>query len=109
MHRAKDLIGKSVVSADNGEKLGTVADLLLDDSGHQLLGLVVRHGWLKGEQVLPASAVQTLGRDAVVSRSSTDLVAARDWREPPAAPKRDGPDRPASATDDAEIPYASDR
>jgi uncharacterized protein YrrD len=78
--RATDLIGKSVVSADTGEKLGTVSDLLIDDRGSQLLGLVVKHGFMKTEDVLPAAAVQTLGRDAVVSRSSTDIIPGREWR-----------------------------
>ncbi len=78
--RATDLIGKPVVAADSGEKLGTVSDLLLDSSSHHLVGLVVKHGLLKGETVLPAAAVQTLGRDAIVSRSGSALVAAKDWR-----------------------------
>jgi uncharacterized protein YrrD len=77
--RATDLIGKTVVSADNGEKLGTVADLLLDEDDHQLVGLVVTHGLLKREDVLPAAAVKTFGRDAVVSHSSSDLIPGREW------------------------------
>jgi uncharacterized protein YrrD len=77
--RASDLIGKPVVSAVSGEQLGSVADLLLDDSGTSLLAVVVRHGWLKREDVLPASSLQTLGPDAVVARS-TELVGAQEWR-----------------------------
>ena len=77
--RATDLIGKPVVSADGGEKLGTVADLLLDDQANQLVGLVIKRGMLHGEEVLPAAAVQTLGRDAIVSRSN-ELVPAKEWR-----------------------------
>jgi uncharacterized protein YrrD len=84
--RATDLIGKSVVSSDTGEKLGTVSDLLLDDTGDRLVGLVVKHGWMKREDVLPSAAVQTLGRDAVVSRTSADLVPGREWRA-----RHDGP------------------
>jgi hypothetical protein len=45
-----------------------------------MLGLVVKHGFMKTEDVLPAAAVQTLGRDAVVSRSSADIVPGREWR-----------------------------
>jgi sporulation protein YlmC with PRC-barrel domain len=40
--RASQLMGKSVVSADTGEKLGAVSDVLLDDTDHRLVGLVVR-------------------------------------------------------------------
>ena len=81
LQRASQVIGKSVMAADNGEKLGTVGDLLFDDSNRQLIGLVVRQGLLHSEQVLPADAVQAFGRDAVVSASRTALISARDWRE----------------------------
>lgn len=78
MTRATDVIGKPVVSADTGRKLGTVGDLLLDDAGLALVGLVVRHGVLRGEDVLSAEDVQSLGADAVVSRSDR-LIAAKEW------------------------------
>jgi uncharacterized protein YrrD len=78
--RGSELIGKSVLSADTGEKLGTVSDILLDESDHRLVGLVVRRGIMKSEHVLPSAAVQTYGRDAVVSRNAQELVSARDWQ-----------------------------
>ena len=81
IQRASQVIGKSVMAADNGEKLGTVADLLFDDSDRHLIGLVVSQGLLRAEQVLPADAVQAFGRDAVVSASRAALISARDWRE----------------------------
>jgi len=78
--RATELIGKPVVSADTGQKLGTVSDLLLDEAGNRLVGLVLRHGLMKSENVLPAESVQTLGADAIVSRSGK-LIAAKEWRD----------------------------
>ena len=78
--RATDVIGRPVVSADSGKRLGTVGDLLLDDNGHELLGLVVKHGVFRGEDVLLVESVQSLGTDAVISRSDT-LVTAREWRD----------------------------
>jgi uncharacterized protein YrrD len=83
--RATDVIGKPIVSADTGRKLGTVGDLLLDDHGRELTGLIVHHGLFGGDDVLPAGAVQSFGGDAVVSRSDV-LLGAREWRE------RDDPD-----------------
>jgi uncharacterized protein YrrD len=77
--RASDVIGKPVVSATTGRKLGTVGDLLIDEGGRALTGLVIKHGMLHGEDVLPADAVQSFGRDAVVSRSDV-LVGAREWQ-----------------------------
>jgi uncharacterized protein YrrD len=78
--RATELIGKPVVSVDTGEKLGTVGDLLLDDTSGSLVGLVLRHGMMKSEDVMPAAAIQTLGADAIVSRSS-ELIGAKEWRQ----------------------------
>ena len=79
--RVTQLMGKSVVSADNGERLGTVTDVLLDDLDHHMVGLVVKRGGIvKSEHVLPADSVQTFGRDTVVSRTAADLISARDWQ-----------------------------
>ena len=83
--RVTELLGKVVVSANSGEKLGTVSDVLLDDDDHHMVGLVVRRGLMKSEHVLPSAAVQTFGRDTVVSRTATDLVNAKEWRSRPAA------------------------
>jgi uncharacterized protein YrrD len=77
--RATELIGKPVVAADTGEKLGTVGDLLLDEGNGNLVGLVLRHGMMKSEDVMPATAIQTLGADAIVSRSN-ELIPAKEWR-----------------------------
>ena len=85
--RATDLIGKPIVSAHGGKKLGTVADLLLDDGGGEILGLVVRHGMFKSEDVLPAGAVQSVGPDAIVSRSD-DLIGRVEWQQRHGAPER---------------------
>ena len=78
--RVSELMGKVVVSANSGEKLGTVSDVLLDDVDHHLVGLVVRRGLMKSEHVLPSASVQTFGRDTVVSRTADDLVSAKEWR-----------------------------
>lgn len=79
--RAKDVLGKPIVSAATGEKLGVVADLLLNDSSHQLEGLVVEHGgtFNKSEDILPLTAVQSIGPDVVVSRSD-ELVGTSEWK-----------------------------
>jgi uncharacterized protein YrrD len=81
--RVSEMLGKVVVSADNGEKLGTVSDVLIDETDHHLVGLVVRRGLMKSEHVLPSAAVQTFGRDTVVSRTGRDLVSAKEWNTRP--------------------------
>ena len=77
--RATDVIGRPIVSAASGKKLGVVGDLLLDQSG-ALLGLAVKHGALRSEDVLPMESVQSLGTDAVLSKSD-DLIDAREWKQ----------------------------
>lgn len=81
MQRLSELMGKPIVSADTGEKLGTVADVLLDDGGNRVEGVVVKSGWMGKERVLPYANVQTLGRDAVVVRSGRELMEPREWRD----------------------------
>ena len=93
--RASDVIGKPVVSADSGRKLGTVGDLLLDEAGLGVVGLVVKHGALRGEDVLPASAVHSLGPDAVVSRTD-ELIDGREWRDREIVRRRGDPAVPPS-------------
>jgi hypothetical protein len=56
-----------------------VGDLLLDDRGVEVVGLIVRHGALRSEDVLPAEAVHSLGEDAIVTRSD-ELISAKEWR-----------------------------
>ena len=81
MQRATQLVGRAIVSADSGRRLGTVADVLLDEDRNRIVGLIVRSGWLKKERVLPYGAVQSLGRDAVIARSEQELIGPSDWHE----------------------------
>ena len=78
IRRVTELIGKTVMSATSGEKLGTVADVLLDDVSHAVTAFIVTHGLLKREEVLPAGDVQSFGRDAIIT-ALTSLVGAREW------------------------------
>lgn len=81
MHRVSDMIGKTVVSVSSGDKLGTVSDGLLEPDGVRLIGLVVRHGLLGTEHVLPLTDVQTVGRDALLVRSDEHLMSASEWHK----------------------------
>jgi uncharacterized protein YrrD len=81
VRRSKEIVGKPIVSASTGRKLGAVADLLLDDSQHAVVGLVVRDGWMTAERVLPYDGVQTIGPDVVIAKSAGELVDRRRWRE----------------------------
>ena len=78
--RVSKMIGKPVIAGDSGRKLGTAKDLLLDERGQEVVGLIVAHGVLGREDVLPAPAVQSFGGDAIVSRTS-EQIPAKDWRD----------------------------
>jgi len=81
MHKVSELIGKSIVSAATGERLGKVSDVLVDQQSHRVLGFVIGGGLMSAEHVLPHADVQAMGADAVVARSATGVVGAKEWRE----------------------------
>ena len=88
MWKVTELIGKSIVSGNSGARLGQVADVLLDADSHRVVGLVVAGGVLSAEQVLPYAEVQTLGTDAVIARSATGLITAKQWHARPVVATR---------------------
>jgi uncharacterized protein YrrD len=80
MQKASDIVGRAVVSSESGERLGSVADLLLDQASTRVLGLIVGGGLFTTEHVLPYGNVQTLGRDAVLARTHAGLLDPQQWR-----------------------------
>ena len=79
--RISDFLGKPILSADNGEKVGTVADVLVDAGASRIVGVIVGGGLMKSEQVLPYEDVQVMGGDAVIARTRDHIVGAREWHE----------------------------
>ena len=79
--RSRDVIGKPVVSADGGQKIVAVSDLLLDHSHTHLAGLVIGNGWFTTEHVLLYENVQTIGPDAVLARTRDGIVDAGEWKK----------------------------
>ena len=76
---ATKIIGKPLVAADTGKKLGTIGDVILDDDGLKVVGLLIRRGAFRGADVLVSSSIRSLGGDAVLSQSE-QLVSAKEWR-----------------------------
>jgi uncharacterized protein YrrD len=79
MQRTSEVVGKAIVSADRGERVGTVGDVLLDVKAGRVAGLVVEGGLLGRERVLPYEEVHILGRDAVLARTQDGVVDAAAW------------------------------
>lgn len=86
MFKGRDVIGKPVVSYDDGKKFDVVEDLIFDQESHQLLGFLVKEaGWFRPAQVLLLSDVQAIGTDAVITASQEAIV--KNWRR-----EANGPD-----------------
>jgi uncharacterized protein YrrD len=81
MQRVSEIVGKPVVSAQDGEKVGEVVDLLVDANASHIVGLIIGGGVFTSEQVLPFAEVQALGKDAVVARSRKGVLGRRPWRD----------------------------
>jgi uncharacterized protein YrrD len=77
MFRGRDLIGKTIVSYDAGEKFDLVKDLIFDQESNQLLGFLVKESsWFKPARVLLLSDVQAIGGDAVITSSQGAIANA---------------------------------
>lgn len=72
--KASELLGRAAVVREGGQKAGKVKDLVIDPSGRQILGVVLREGALRRTMVAPWSGVQTIGPDAVVFNPADSVV-----------------------------------
>lgn len=80
MHRVSEIIGKPIVSAETGDRLGSVSDALLGDGGVNVVALIIRGGLLEKEHVLPFHDIQTLGGDTVLARTVAGISSPQEWR-----------------------------
>ena len=80
MHRVSEIVGKPIVSAETGDRLGRVSDALLEDGGVNVVALVIGGGMLAKEHVLPFRDIQTLGGDTILARTHTGIRDPAQWR-----------------------------
>jgi uncharacterized protein YrrD len=79
MLKGRDILDKSVVSYETGERFEKVKDLLFDQNNNQLLGLLLEEkGWFKSAKVVLLKDVQAVGPDAVIVPSQDVVVSAKD-------------------------------
>jgi sporulation protein YlmC with PRC-barrel domain len=81
VYRVSRIIGKIVVLAETGDRLGSVSDALLEDGGRRIVGLVLGSGLLAKQHVMPFDDVQAVGGDAVLARTDAGIVGPREWRK----------------------------
>ncbi len=78
MVKATDVIGRSVAVREGGQQAGKVKDIVVDQSGHQVLGFVVSEGVFKSARVAPWASLQAIGPDSVVVKTADSIVKAAD-------------------------------
>lgn len=78
MQKASDVIGRSVVAREGGQTVGKIKDIVVDQSGRQVLGFMVAGGLFKSARVAPWMGVQAIGPDAVVLAAASSLVKASE-------------------------------
>lgn len=78
MLRRSQVIGLPVLTENDAQRLGTVADLLINARDGRVIGLLLSGGnALKGFQIYPYEEVRAVGSGAVLVRSREALLATR--------------------------------
>lgn len=72
--KASEVVGRTVVTREGGQELGKVKDIVVDEPGQKILGLVVSEGLLTGARVAPWSALQAIGPDSVILSTKESVV-----------------------------------
>lgn len=79
MLKGKEVIGRKVITLDNGEQVDTVHDLVFDYQANEVLALLVDEGgWFRAARVVPFENIRSIGEDAVMIGSADQVVSTRD-------------------------------
>lgn len=77
MRKGKNVIGQTVVSLEDGRKIDSVKDLLINERNDAVVGLLVDEGGLlSSSRVVPIEGIHAFGRDAVVIESAKAVISA---------------------------------
>ena len=75
MRKGKSVIGKELLSLEDGARLEKVSDLVVDPAGQRLVALVIDEGGLMSSaRVVPTEEISSFGRDAVVINGRESVV-----------------------------------
>jgi uncharacterized protein YrrD len=79
VRKGKSIIGKDVLSLEDGVKLETVSDIVIDPEGRRVVAIIVTEGgFMSSSKVVPTDEVTSYGKDAVVVRSKASVVSVSD-------------------------------
>ncbi|MDD3806250.1 MAG: PRC-barrel domain-containing protein [bacterium] len=84
MMRGKEITGLPVYDASEGQKLGSIKDIVVDIDSRKVEGFTVDTGGLfgPGHKVLPMDEIKNIGPDAVMVEDKTHAVLHDENREP---------------------------
>jgi uncharacterized protein YrrD len=74
--KASDVIGRQITARGGGQVIGKVRDLVIDQAGRVVIGIVLSDAMFSGSRVAPWKAVQAFGPDSVVIDVAGSVVKA---------------------------------
>jgi uncharacterized protein YrrD len=81
MLKGSELIHRQLIARDAGERVGKVHDLVVDQKGSQVLGVLVEEGLFGGAHVVRWSSILSVSEDTLVIDSKTSVVKASEVPE----------------------------
>lgn len=83
MRRARDIVGLPVLNLKTGDQVGWVQDVVFDDQGHQVSGIILEGGHLfHPNQGLPSNLIVAVGKDALtVSDNEVQEIKGTRWSQ----------------------------
>ena len=79
MRKGNSVIGKDILSLEDGTHLESVRDLIVDAGGQRLVAIVVEEsGLMSPARVIPIGEVTSFGKDAVVVRGPDSIVPTNE-------------------------------
>lgn len=81
MARASEVVGRPLAIREGGQQVGKVKDVVVDESGKRVLGLIVAEGLFRSTKAAVWAGVQTIGPDSVIIDSSASIVKAAEIPE----------------------------
>ena len=88
MQKANELVGRAVVVREGGQTVGKIKDIVLDESGRQVLGFVIAES-LFSTKVAPWAGVQAIGPDSVILATAASVVKPEEAADINAVLERD--------------------
>ena len=78
MRKGSDIIGKSIIAFDSGKRTARVQDLIFDQDGNELLGILVEEaGLFRSAKVIPLNAIAAFGADTLIIPSRDNIISAK--------------------------------